>query len=254
MFSNKSRVQQLTAELETLKNQPFLGLARQIQEEVDRATAEGAMDIDAVLEAAISRTKEETLLQALEARLDNMDPHALLQLYSARLGDEKANMLLAQKAKTAYDYAHEEQFILELRHEAHRSRRIDLTKVPVGMIVTIGLFDPEDDDEDKVYGYEDDALRVISGRIDHPEKPNLFTIIKDVRDDDYLKVKGIPNSFADHALVEIGSLRHQAGEEPCFVAELTRLTYPTFVLDDKGPKTLPYDVGFVLIGETVILG
>jgi hypothetical protein len=109
-----------------------------------------------------------------------------------------------------------------------------------------------DDDDEKCFDEADYAMRTISGRVDHPDRPHMLTVIKDQHDDDYKKVKGVPKCFHDHTLVQFGSLLWQ-NDESRFVPELTHRTYPALKFDGEGPKVVPYDIGYVTVGDDVVL-
>jgi hypothetical protein len=248
-FGKKAKqIETLTTSLNELRNHPQIQLAEQLQTSITDAISEGDFDIDDVL----SKVETDEVLRMARVAIDKLPALVMLHVYAERVGDKKINEFLAQRALSEFQREKDAQLLRDLKEEAKLSRRLDLSRLPLGSVVTIGLFDPEDDDDEKCFDEADYAMRTITGRIDHPDRPHMLTVIKDQHDDDYKKVKGVPKCFHDHTLVQFGSLLWQ-NDESRFVPELTHRTYPALKFDGEGPKVVPYDIGYVTVGDDVVL-
>ncbi len=252
-FGRKREIAQLRRQLESVAEQPHLQLAQEIDANVRAEVENGDMPLDIIMERAVAKAETSVYLAILSERLHSLSTLELLQTFDRHIGSEEVSGLLRRLTNIEVQKLKRQELIDELKREGELTRMVNLARIPVGSTIKVGFFDPEDDNDEKCFDYEEDSVRDITFRVDTPGKPGLLTVIKDINDDwNYEKVKGVPNRFDDHQLVRLGSLKW-SGSTSTFEPTLTHGTYAAFVFNDKGPKVFSYDVGYVLVNDQLVL-
>lgn len=279
MFGEKARliigqdqkILELESALKVAEDNPYLPLAVQIQQEVDDRAAsivaqDGSVDVAALVDAVIKSETEQKFLEWLNQALATVPVLDLLRAYAERVDDATVNALLARRAVVETQRLQAIEHLLAMRQEAMRTRRIDLSKLPVGSIVTIGLFASDIDDNDMVsYANRDDAARTFVCRVDDVERPHNLTILEDTTNAMlYRRDELLPSAYSKLAQVEFGTKEYPGNTGHNYFSPSLKyigtpcLNYrvpPAVSRDVRGntSKLFRHDIGYVKVNDVVVL-
>jgi len=225
-------VARLEAELEAAR--PFLPLAREISDDVARLVAYGGAWPD-LLEEAIASVPQRERLDVARAVFDRLPPDQQWAVLERVFGDEEIRAALAAE---------------RLARTASSTRRLDVDDVPLGQLLTLGLF--REGDAGAAVGRRPCstaaarrlALRRIAG-------PGTFAVVEDVFNPDggyfvtaeYDRDTWLRERLAAHEVVRLGALSG-AGFEPVLHAG-GRVD----VVSDSGTREGRLHLGYAMVGD-----
>lgn len=264
------RILALESALKAAEDNPYIPLAVQIQQEVDDRAAsivahDGSIDVAALVDAVIEGETEQRFLEWLNQALATVSVLDLLRAYAERVDDATVNALLARRAVAETQRLQAVEYLLSMRQEAMQTRRIDLSKLPIGSIVTIGLFASDIDDNDMVsYANRDNAARTVVCRVDDSERPHNLTILEDTTNTMfYCRDELAPHEYSKLAQVEFGKKEYPKGTGLNYYNSSLEyidpyLDYrvpPAINRDNWGNKStlFRHDIGYVKVDDVVVL-
>lgn len=278
MFGEKARlladqdqkILALESALKAAEDNPYLSLAVQIQQEVDGRAAsivahDGSVNVAALVDAVIKGETEQKFLEWLNQALAAVPVLDLLRAYAERVNDPTVNALLARRAVAETQRLQAVEHLLDMREEAMRTRRVDLSKLPVGSIVTIGLFASDIDDNDRVsYANRDNAARTFVCRVDDAERPHNLTILEDTTNAKFYCTDELASpKYSKLAQIEFGKEEYPTNTGLDYYNSSLRYVDP--YLDYRVPPAINrdrtgniselfrHDVGYVKVDDVVVL-
>jgi hypothetical protein len=233
-----------------VKAHPQLVLARQIEADVqNQIINDPTMDINKTMSMAIERAGQTAVAQILITKIESLTVNELLRAYAECTNDDSVLDVLTRRALIKHRQLERRTLIEDMRNDALLSRKLDLTKLPVGSVVEIGLFYKEHKDRQS-YEHSDLATRRIVGRVDDTTAPNQLTILEY-----YDQYDNKSTLFAENAIVEFGSViaNKKGGQD--FIPQFTHGVVPAYRPLGKVRLEGPfyYDVGYVKVDEDVVL-
>ena len=218
---DRDEVAKIEAELEAAR--PFLALAKEISADVARVAADTGASAE-VLDEAIAAIPQRERGAVARAAFDRLPPEEQWAVIERVFGDEEIRAALADERAARVDDVRRTEARRRLARAAQAERRLDVCEVPVGELVTLGLF--REGDVRAAVGRRPRstaaARRVVLRRV---EGPGTFAVVEDVFNPDggyFVRAEYDGETWQDerlpaHAVVRPGS-RSPAGFEPVLYA------------------------------------
>lgn len=197
------------AELAALR--PYLDLAREIHAEVTRVAAEGVSDAETLAET-IRRIPERERDEVVRAVFDALDTETQWAVIERAFGDEEIRAYLADRRDERLAVARRDAQHAALLRTARLEHRLDTAGVPVGALLTLGLFREADVHGAVRRGHRSAtcARRLVLRAFE----PARFRVVEDVFDPlgsyfvtaDYDERMWRADRLPSHAVVRVGSI------------------------------------------------
>jgi hypothetical protein len=218
---DRDEVARIEAELEAAR--PFLALAKEISADVARVAADEGASAE-LLDEAIAAIPQRERGAVARAAFERLAPSEQWAVIERVFGDEEVRAALADERTARLDDLRRTEARRRLARVAQAERRLDVCEVPVGEVMTLGLF--REGDVGAAIGRRPRstaaARRVVLRRV---EGPGTFAVVEDVFNPDggyfvtaeYDRATWESERLPPHALVRPGS-GSASGFEPVLYA------------------------------------
>ncbi len=244
----RAEVERLRSELD--ESRPYLGLAREIHEEVERAVADPSTDLDELAEA-IDRWPQDTRREAVTAAFRELPALEQWEILARLYDDDELRAFLDVEHERRLDEARRTLANASLAAAVREHRSLDTREVRAGADLTIGLFREADVRAAIAMGANATscARRLVLRATD--ERGRLL-VLEDVFNParglfvtpDYDEDVWRAERLAPHALVAAGALHDDGSFEP--------VVYPGGRLDvdtTDGIRRGRLHAGFATVGD-----
>jgi hypothetical protein len=231
----------------------YLDLARSLRESVERQVRGEATGLPADLDVAMARAFHDAAEPLLAERLRALSPLEFAGLYGRTLGEAALGPHLQTLRDTEATRLERTARLARIREEARQSGLLQLTHLPVGEGLRIGLFEAK---EPGIAGsrFRDDSSRAFHRemrvRLLEPE-----TGLSQVINDTWLGpvwAEAQRDTVPAHSRGRIGSAILTAGEmtiEP----ELSLHAPLSHTFNSDGPFTVPQIIGYIEASDKTML-
>jgi hypothetical protein len=240
----------LAAEVEAVR--PYLELAREIQREVERVALDDDADAASLVEAIAAVPQRERRRVAL-AVFDELPPERQWSVIERAFGDDEVRRYLADAREDRLAAVRRAAADLAVARAARSARRLDLTTLPAGIELTLGLFRAADVRGALDRGAASDvcARRIVVRTTDDPGRLHVIEDVFNPRrglfvTPAYDESVWRSERLESHDVVRLGSIR------PSAPPVLEPVLYPGGRVDAEVGSDLREGVlhlGFVLVGE-----
>lgn len=232
----------------------YIDLAKELQARVtDRLSRVTETDLNAAFSHSVSDVEDELVQKGIAAKLKGLPAERLLGMYAARFGDDSVNQPLKQLADLRRQEAERQLRLEQIKREVEVSRQFDFRHVDEGEIITIGLFKCEHTANGySRYRFKNYTGRAMQARV-REQDASLLEVLSDevsIYSSYQSSVAADNATFKDHSLISIGTVIRDE-----FEPVVTQGTTVAMKEYDGTPQMLQdYDLGYIVIGGTVVLG
>ena len=244
----RGEVERLRSELD--ESRPFLGLAREIHEEVERAVADPSTDLDELTDA-LDRWPQDARRAAVTAAFRQLPALEQWEILARLFDDDELRAALDVERARRLDDARRTLTNAALAAAVREHRALDTRLVPAGEDLTLGLFRETDVRAALIHGNASTscARRLVLRATDEPGR---LLVLEDVFNparglfvtSDYDEDVWRAERLAPHAVVAAGAVHDDGSFEP--------VIYPGGRLDvdtTDGIRRGRLHAGFVTVGD-----